>query len=64
MCMLDRCACLDFMYLAATECYPKYGDLLILLDEAEQHSDDTAHSLAQKLATLYPHIPVTREDTF
>jgi len=37
---------------------------LILLDEAEQHSDDTAHSLAQKFATLYPHIPVIKEDTF
>jgi len=36
----------------------------MLLVEAEQHSDNTAHSLAQKFATLYPHIPVTREDTF
>ena len=50
--------------LAEAECYPKYGDLLILLDEAEQQSDDIAHSLALKFANLYPHIPIAREDTF
>jgi len=50
--------------LAVAEHYPKYGDLLILLDEAEQHPDNTAHSLAQSFANRYPHIPVTREDTF
>ena len=46
------------------ECYLRYGDLLILLDEAEQQSDDIAHSLALKLANLYPHIPIAMEDTF
>ena len=50
--------------LAVAEHYPKYGDLLILLDEAEQNSDNTAHSLAQSFANLYPHIPVTREEKF
>jgi len=50
--------------LAVAEHYPKYGDLFILLDEAEQHSDNTAHRLAQSFAKLYPHIPVTRQDTF
>ena len=37
---------------------------MILLDEAEQQSDDIAHSLALKFANLYPHIPIAMEDTF
>ena len=53
------------IHIALAKCYPTYGDLLNLLDEAEQQqSDDLAHSLAQKFSMLYPHISVTREDTF
>jgi len=49
--------------IATAKIYPTYGDLLILLGEAEQQSDNVAHSLAKTFASLYPHIPVAREDT-
>jgi len=49
--------------LYTAEIYPTYGDLLILLDEAERQPDKVAHSLAQKFASLYPHIPVAREES-